>query len=203
MTDAFPEGLTFDDVLIVPQYSDVLPRDVDLSTRFSRGVRLNVPITSSAMDTVTEWRLAVALARAGGLGVIHRNLSIEGQIREVDKVKRSANGVIRDPVTLPPRATIGEARELMSRYNISGLPIVDGDKVVGILTSRDCRFETGNATPVASVMTRENLVTAPPGTSLEDARSLLHRHKVEKLIIVDAQNRLKGLIKMKDLMMLA
>jgi IMP dehydrogenase len=203
MPDAFPEGLTFDDVLIVPQYSDVLPRDVDLSTRFSRHVRLQIPLASSAMDTVTEWRLAVALARAGGLGVIHRNLSVEGQIREVDQVKRSANGVILDPVTLPPHATLGEARDLMSRYNISGLPIVDGEKVVGILTSRDCRFETNNSTPVASIMTHENLVTAPPGTSLEDARSLLHRHKVEKLIIVDGKNHLKGLITMKDLKMLS
>jgi len=199
MTEALPFGLTFDDVLLIPRMSDVLPRDVDLGTRFSRNVTLHAPVSSAAMDTVSEWQLAVALAREGGLAVIHRNLSVERQIREVDKVKRSANGVIQDPVTLPPSATLGEAREIMSRHNISGLPIVEGDVVVGILTRRDCRFEPQEDTPVARIMTRENLVTAPPGTSLADARSLLHRHKVEKLIIVDESGRLKGLITMKDL----
>ena len=196
------EGLTFDDVLLVPLHSDVIPRDVDLATRFSRNVPLAVPLASAAMDTVTEWRLAVSLAREGGIGIIHRNLSIEDQIHEVDKVKRSANGVILDPVTLPPSATIGEAREIMASHNISGLPILEGPTVVGILTRRDCRFQTGNETPVAEVMTSEGLVTAPPGTSLDEARELLFRHKVEKLIIVDERNRLQGLITMKDLKML-
>ncbi|MBK8179142.1 MAG: IMP dehydrogenase [Planctomycetes bacterium] len=198
----FPLGLTFDDVLLVPQHSDVLPRDVSVATRFSRNVPINVPFSSSAMDTVTEWTLAVALAREGGLGVIHRNLTIEGQVREVEKVKRSANGVILDPVTLPPTAKVGEAREIMTRHNISGLPIVEGSTVVGILTSRDCKFQTSPETPVAEVMTSTDLVTAPPGTSLEEARDLLHRRKVEKLLIVDGRMHLHGLITMKDLKML-
>ena len=198
-----PEALTFDDVLLVPRHSDVLPADVAVDTRFSRHVRLNIPLSSAAMDTVTEWQLAVALAREGGIGIIHRNFPVEDQIREVDKVKRSANGVIEDPVTLTPRATMGEARELMARFNISGLPIVDGERrVVGILTSRDCRFETSEDTPVTDVMTSEKLVTAPPGTSLDQARETLFRHKVEKLIIVDDEQRLRGLITMKDLDML-
>jgi IMP dehydrogenase len=197
------EGLTFDDVLLVPQHSDVVPRDARLATRFSRRVPLNIPLSSAAMDTVTGWELAVALAREGGIGVVHRNLSIEDQIREVDKVKRSANGVIRDPVTLPPRATVGEARRIMAAHNISGLPIVEGQSVVGILTARDCRFQTGDDTPVSEIMTSENLVTAPPGTSLDDARELLFKHKVEKLIIVDQRGQLQGLITMKDLKMLS
>jgi len=196
------EGLTFDDVLLLPQHSDLLPKEVQLGTRFSRNVRLSIPIASAAMDTVTEWRLAVALAREGGIGIIHRNLGIEAQIREVDKVKRSANGVILDPVTLAPTATMKDAREIMSRQNISGLPIVEGETVVGILTRRDCRFEHSGDTPVAQVMTSEGLVTAPPGTSLSEARTLLHKHKVEKLIIADDQGRLRGLITMKDLDML-
>lgn len=203
MTDRQPpelrEGLTFDDVLLVPAHSDVLPRDVGLETRFSRNVTLSVPLASAAMDTVTEWKLAVALAREGGIGVIHRNLSVEGQTAEVDKVKRSANGVIRDPVTLPPGATIGSAREIMASQNISGLPILEGQTVVGILTRRDCRFQTGEDTPVSEIMTRDNLVTAPPGTSLEEARTLLFKRKVEKLIIVDENGHLRGLITMKDL----
>ena len=199
----FPEGLTFDDVLLVPQHSDILPADVDLSTRFSRNVELKIPLTAAAMDTVTEWKLAVTLAREGGLGVIHRNFSIEQQIQEVDKVKRSANGVILDPVTLAPTVTIGEARGIMERQNISGLPIVEGERVVGILTRRDCRFHEENTTPVGQIMTAEGLVTAPVGTSLEAARVLLHRHKVEKLLIVDDERHLHGLITTKDLNMLA
>ncbi|QDU67037.1 IMP dehydrogenase [Engelhardtia mirabilis] len=199
----FPEGLTFDDVLLVPRHSDVLPTDVDVRTRFSRNVSLAIPISSAAMDTVTEWRLAVALAREGGLGVIHRNLPIERQIREVDKVKRSANGIIEDPVTLAENATMAEARKAMATFNISGLPVVDTERrVIGILTSRDCRFETSDDTPVREVMTHENLVTAPPGTSLDEARDMLFRHKVEKLIIVDGEGRLNGLITMKDVDML-
>ena len=197
-----PEGLTFDDVLLVPRHSDLLPREVDVQTRFSRNVSLKIPLSSAAMDTVTGWRLAVALSREGGIGIIHRNLSIEGQIREVDKVKRSANGVIVDPVTLPPTATMLQAREIMTRHNISGLPIVEGETVVGILTRRDCRFQTSDDTPVARVMTSERLVTAPPGTSLEEARNLLFRHKIEKLIIAEKNGKLRGLITMKDLDML-
>jgi IMP dehydrogenase len=197
------EALTFDDVLLVPGYSDVLPRDVRVETRFSRNVPLQLPLSSAAMDTVTESRLAVALAREGGIGVIHRNLSIEVQIREVDKVKRSANGVILDPVTLPPSATMAQARELMARHNISGLPIVEGERVAGILTRRDCRWQTSDDTPVSDVMTSRNLVTAPPGTSLESARETLYKHKVEKLILVDEKGRLAGLITMKDLDMLS
>jgi IMP dehydrogenase len=203
MIEELPEGLTFDDVLLVPRHSDVMPREVKLGTRFSRSVSLNLPISSAAMDTVTEEKLAVALAREGGIGVIHRNLSIEGQIREVDKVKRSANGVILHPLTLEPSAKISQAREIMSRHNISGLPILEGEHVVGILTRRDCRFQTSDDTPVGAIMTRENLVTAPPGTGLEEARELLYKHKVEKLIIVDRDMRLRGLITMKDLNMLA
>ena len=197
-----PEGLTFDDVLLVPRRSELLPREVSVESRFSRNVPLSIPITSAAMDTVTEWKLAVTLAREGGIGVIHRNFSISDQIREVDKVKRSANGVILDPVTLPPHATMAEAREIMARHNISGLPILDDARVVGILTRRDCRFQTSDDTPVSQVMTAQGLVTAPPGTSLEDARELLFRHKVEKLIIADGDGRLCGLITMKDLDML-
>jgi len=197
------EGLTFDDVLLVPNHSDVLPSEAVLSTRVSRHVTLNRPLVSAAMDTVTEWALAVALAREGGLGVIHRNLGLEGQIAEVDKVKRSANGVILDPVTLTPRQTVGEAHGIMGSQNISGLPVLDKGKVVGILTRRDCRFQMDAETPVGEIMTSENLVTAPPGTSLDEARQLLFRHKIEKLIIVDGDFRLHGLITMKDLNMLA
>jgi IMP dehydrogenase len=209
MPESFPQGppgplgLTFDDVLLVPQRSDLMPREVDVSTRFSRNVPLKIPLSSAAMDTVTESGLAVALAREGGIGVIHRNLKIVDQIREVDIVKRSANGIILDPVTLPPTATLRQAREIMAGHNISGLPIVEGKTVVGILTSRDCRFETDESTPVAQMMTSEGLVTAPPGISLVEARRLLYRHKVEKLLIVDRDMQLCGLITMKDLKMLA
>jgi len=196
------EGLTFDDVLLVPQHSDVMPGDVDLTTRFSRSVQLRVPLASAAMDTVTESRLAIALAREGGIGVIHRNYSIEDQVREVDKVKRSANGVILDPVTLPPDSTIGEAREIMRTQNISGFPIIDKERVVGILTRRDLSFHEEDSIPVSAVMTSQSLVTAPPGTSLADARVILSQHKVEKLILVDEGRRLQGLITMKDLDML-
>ncbi|MEM9801473.1 MAG: IMP dehydrogenase, partial [Planctomycetota bacterium] len=195
------EGLTFDDVLLVPNHSDVMPGDVKLASRFSANVHLNVPISSSAMDTVTEWRLAVALAREGGIGVIHRNLTIERQREEVEKVKRSANGVIDDPVTLPPSATVGEARGIMRSQNISGLPILEEgtQKVVGILTRRDTSFHENDGTPVKEVMTSKGLVTAPPGTSLDEARERLHLHKVEKLIIVDGSGNLAGLITRKDL----
>jgi len=195
----FPEGLTFDDVLLAPRRSDVLPTDVDVATRFSRNVTLGIPLASAAMDTVTGWKLAVAMAQQGGIGIIHRNFSTEEQIREVDLVKRSANGVIVDPVTLSPVATMREARGIMANNNISGLPVVEGETVVGILTRRDCRFQTGDDTPVSEVMTGEGLVTAAVGTSLEEARDLLHRNKVEKLLIVEGENRLAGLITMKDI----
>ncbi|MFT5287170.1 MAG: IMP dehydrogenase [Planctomycetota bacterium] len=199
----FEEGLTFDDVLLVPRESDLVPTDVDVSTQFSRNVRIQIPVSSAAMDTVTNWNLAVALAREGGIGIIHRNFSIEDQKAEVDKVKRSANGVILDPVTLPPNAAMSEARAIMAAQNISGLPIVEGESVVGILTRRDCKFETDDNTPVSEVMTSKDLVTAPQGTSLDEARSLLYKHKVEKLIIVCENNRLCGLVTMKDINMLA
>ncbi|MEZ5977987.1 MAG: IMP dehydrogenase [Planctomycetota bacterium] len=199
-TVPFPEGLAYDDVLLVPRHSDVLPKDVDVRTRVSRNVPINLPLVSAAMDTVTGWSLAVALAREGGIGVIHRNLSIERQVQEVDKVKRSANGIIRDPLTLPPDATMARARELMATQNVSGVPITDAERrVVGILTKRDCRFQTSDDTPVSEVMTGRDLVTAPPTTSLDDARELLYRHKIEKLIITDEKGRLAGLITMKDL----
>ncbi|MBL6756156.1 MAG: IMP dehydrogenase [Planctomycetes bacterium] len=199
------EGLTFDDVLLVPNHSDIMPADANLASRFSANVPINLPISSSAMDTVTEWRLAVALAREGGIGVIHRNLSIERQREEVEKVKRSANGIIEDPVTLTPTATVGEARGIMGTQNISGLPILEQgtQKVVGILTRRDTSFHQNDETPVKEVMTSKDLVTAPPGTSLEEARERMHFCKVEKLIIVDDAGNLAGLITRKDVEMLA
>ena len=178
MPDDLTLGLTFDDVLLVPQHSEVLPSEVSLRTRFSRNVAVNLPIASSAMDTVTEWRMAVALAREGGLGIIHRNLSIEEQVAQVDKVKRSANGVILDPITLRPDATLGEAREIMRTKSISGLPVMDGERLVGILTRRDCSFSEEQGVKVSAVMTTENLITAPPDTTLDEARVLLHRNKV-------------------------
>ncbi|HIG88249.1 MAG TPA: IMP dehydrogenase [Planctomycetes bacterium] len=197
-----PLALTFDDVLLAPMHSDVLPSQVSLVTRFSRRVQVNIPLSSSAMDTVTEWRLAVALAREGGIGIVHRNLSIEEQVVQVDKVKRSANGVIEDPVTLAPTASLGQAREIMSTMSISGLPIVEGETVVGILTRRDTSFGEPDEKPVAEVMTTENLIAAPPGTSLSQAATLLNEHRVEKLIIWDDAHRLRGLITRKDIDML-
>jgi IMP dehydrogenase len=196
------DGVTFDDVLIVPLRSDVLPAEVDTRARFSRRIELNIPLVSAAMDTVTESGLAIALARQGGLGVIHKNLSLENQVREVEKVKRSANGVIEDPVTLPPDATIRAAWDLMEQHRIAGLPIVDGGAVVGILTNRDLRFHRDPATPVRDVMTKK-LVTAPPGTTLDEARDILHHNKIEKLVLVDPRGRLAGLITMKDIKGLA
>ncbi|MEO2145123.1 MAG: IMP dehydrogenase, partial [bacterium] len=197
-----PLALTFDDVLLAPMHSDVLPSQVSLVTRFSRRVQVNIPLSSSAMDTVTEWRLAVALAREGGIGIVHRNLSVEEQVVQVDKVKRSANGVIEDPVTLAPTASLGQAREIMSTMSISGLPIVEGETVVGILTRRDTSFGEPDEKPVAEVMTTENLIAAPPGTSLSQAATLLNEHRVEKLIIWDDAHRLRGLITRKDIDML-
>src|SRR2546426_1654587 len=194
------EGLTFDDVLLVPAESRVLPNDVSTATRLTRSIELRIPVVSAAMDTVTEARLAIALAREGGLGIVHRNLSIEDQVAEVDKVKRSESGMIVEPVTLPPGALVSDALELMSRYHISGVPITDETGVlVGILTNRDLRFEDDVTQPVSALMTARNLVTAPVGTTLREAEAILHRHKIEKLPVVDSDGRLKGLITVKDI----
>ncbi len=194
------EGLTFDDVLLQPAASHVLPNDVSTRTQLTRGIELAIPIVSAAMDTVTEARLAIALAREGGIGMLHRNLSIEDQVAEVDKVKRSESGMIVEPVTLPPDAPVSEALQLMSTYHISGVPITDEAGVlVGILTNRDLRFERDTAQPVAALMTARDLVTAPVGTTLEEAEKILARHKVEKLPVVDADGRLRGLITVKDI----
>lgn len=193
------EGLTFDDVLLVPARSRVMPRDVDVSTRLTRKIKLNLPLMSAGMDTVTEFRMAIAMAREGGIGVIHRNLSIDKQAEEVDKVKRSEHGVITNPFRLSPDHTLNDAAALMERYRISGVPITVGDRLVGIITNRDLRFEKDYAKPIGAVMTRENLVTAPVGTTLDEAQEILRHHKVEKLPIVDEQFNLKGLITIKDI----
>ena len=194
------EGLTFDDVLLVPAESSVLPNDVSTATRFTPRIELAVPIVSAAMDTVTEARLAIALAREGGIGVLHRNLAIEDQVAEVDKVKRSEAGMIVEPVTLPPDASVARALELMSTYHISGVPITERDgRLVGILTNRDLRFEDDTTQPVSSLMTARDLVTAPVGTTLAEAEEILHRHKIEKLPVVDADGVLRGLITVKDI----
>src|SRR3954463_10833452 len=194
------EGLTFDDVLLVPAESRVLPNDVSTATRLTRELTIEIPIVSAAMDPVTEARLAIATAREGGLGIVHRNLSIDAQVGEVDKVKRSEAGMIVEPVTLPPDALVSDAVELMERYHISGVPITDdGGRLVGILTNRDLRFERNLAQPVSALMTARDLVTAAVGTTLGEAEQLLHRHRIEKLPIVDADGRIKGLITVKDI----
>jgi IMP dehydrogenase len=194
------EGLTFDDVLLVPAESSVLPNDVSTATRLTRTVVLEVPVVSAAMDTVTEARMAIALAREGGLGIVQRNLSIEAQVGEIDKVKRSEAGMIVEPVTLPPDALVSEAVDLMERYHISGVPVTDdGGTLLGILTNRDLRFERNLAQPVSALMTSRDLVTAPIGTTLREAEQLLHRHRIEKLPIVDTDGRIKGLITVKDI----
>ncbi|MHC4953869.1 MAG: IMP dehydrogenase [Planctomycetota bacterium] len=193
------EGITFDDILLVPGFSEILGSEVDVKTRLSRNVALNVPIVSAAMDTVTESALAISLAQQGGVGVIHKNLSIERQVKEVYLVKRSVNGIIYDPVTLPAEESIGTAQRLMAENRISGIPIVDGARVVGILTSRDLRFRTDAHAPISSVMTRDHLVTGPIDTTLEDAKKILHREKVEKLLLVDDAMNLQGLITIKDI----
>lgn len=193
------EGLTFDDVLLVPAESGVLPHEVDISTRFSRNIHLNVPIVSAGMDTVTEYRMAIAIAREGGIGVIHKNMSIEAQAAEVDRVKRSEHGIIIDPVYLSPDDTIEDALKLMSRYRISGVPVTVEGRLVGILTNRDLRFEEDFSRPIKEVMTTENLVTAPEGTSIDQARDILKQHRIEKLPIVDENYKLKGLVTIKDI----
>jgi len=193
------EGITFDDVLLVPARSSVVPREVDTSSNLTGSIRLNIPILSAPMDTVTESALAIALAQEGGIGIIHKNLSVEAQAREVEKVKRSENGIITDPVTLPPSASTAEARRLMADHNISGIPIVvEGNKLAGILTRRDMKFMHGE-TRVENVMTKGNLVTAAPETTLDEAAQILNRQKVEKLLLVDKQGRLAGLITIRDI----
>jgi IMP dehydrogenase len=194
-----PEALTFDDVLLIPAKSAVVPTQVDTRANFSRNVRLNIPVASAAMDTVTESRLAIALAQQGGIGIVHRNMSIERQAAEIDKVKRSESGMIVDPVTIEPHNRIADALEIMQRYKISGVPVTSSGKLVGILTNRDLRFETRLDLEVEQVMTKENLITVPVGTTLEDAEKILHRHRVEKLLVVDQDFNLKGLITVKDI----
>lgn len=194
------DGLTFDDVLLIPAFSDVLPREVNLTTRFSRNITLNVPIVSAAMDTVTESQLAIAIAREGGLGVIHKNMSIEEQARQVHAVKRAENGMIYDPVTILEGSTVADALRMMSEYHIGGIPVVDkGGKLVGIVTNRDLRFERDKSRRIDEVMTREHLVTASFGTTLEQAADILQNHKIEKLPVVDADSKLIGLITYKDI----
>ncbi|MDZ7344541.1 MAG: IMP dehydrogenase, partial [candidate division KSB1 bacterium] len=203
MNKIIGEALTFDDVLLIPQESNVLPREVEVITRLTRHIVLNIPLVSAAMDTVTEARLAIALAREGGIGIIHKNMSIEQQASEVDQVKRSESGMINNPITLTPDKSIREALALMQHYRISGIPIVEttvnGEKLVGILTNRDLRFEIDLDQRIADVMTREKLVTAPVGTTLEEAERKLQKHRIEKLLIVDERGQLKGLITVKDI----
>ncbi|MDP7565864.1 MAG: IMP dehydrogenase [Candidatus Marinimicrobia bacterium] len=195
----FALALTFDDVLLVPQKSHVLPREVNLQTRLTRTISMNIPLLSAAMDTVTESEMAVALAREGGIGIIHKNLSIGEQVKMVDRVKRSESGMILDPVTLSVDKTIREAKKAMANYHISGLPVLDDDKLVGIITNRDIRFETDDNLSVRDRMTKENLVTVPMGTTLEEAKKVLQKHRIEKLLVVDEDDSLAGLITVKDI----
>jgi IMP dehydrogenase len=194
-----PEALTFDDVLLVPDHSEVLPKDVEISTNLTRNVRLNIPIISSGMDTVTEARMAIAMAREGGLGIIHKNMSIERQAEEVDKVKRSEHGIIVDPIFLGPDNRLQDAHNLMERYRISGVPITENGRLIGIITNRDLRFETDLSQKISDCMTQEHLITAPVGTSLEEAKKILGKHRIEKLPLIDADGNLKGLITIKDI----
>ncbi|MDE7256554.1 MAG: IMP dehydrogenase, partial [Clostridia bacterium] len=199
MSKIVKEALTFDDVLLIPAASDVLPSTVDLRTTLCKNINLNIPLVSAAMDTVTESRLAIAIAREGGLGIIHKNMSVEEQAAQVDKVKRSEHGVITDPFFLTPEEPVSAARALMEKYRISGVPITKNGKLVGILTNRDMRFETDFNQPISAIMTKENLVTAPEGTSLAEAQKILGKHRIEKLPIVDKNGMLKGLITIKDI----
>ncbi|MBS5586474.1 MAG: IMP dehydrogenase, partial [Clostridiales bacterium] len=193
------EGLTFDDVLLVPQKSEVLPKEVDLSTKLCEGIQLNIPLLSAAMDTVTDARMGIAIAREGGVGVIHKNMSIAAQAAQVDKVKRSEHGVITDPFFLSPSHRVADALALMERYRISGVPITENGKLVGILTNRDLRFETDESRPIHEVMTSKNLITAPVGTTLAQAKQILAQHRIEKLPLVDENYMLRGLITIKDI----
>jgi IMP dehydrogenase len=199
LDERIPEALTFDDVLLVPQRSGVLPSEVDISTRLTPRISLRVPIVSAAMDTVTEAHLAIALAQEGGLGIVHKNMSVAAQAAEVDKVKRSESGMIVDPVTVSPDARVADALEVMAKYRISGVPVTVGTRLVGILTNRDLRFETRTNLPVSELMTKDDLITVPVGTTLDQAKEILHRHKVEKLLVVDREQNLKGLITVKDI----
>ena len=199
MDDHIREALTFDDVLLVPRESSVLPKDVDTSTYLTRNITLNIPIVSAAMDTVTESRTAICLAQEGGIGIIHRNMSIERQVLEVDKVKKSESGMIVSPITIEPDQKVSDALDLMMKYRISGVPVVKGKRLVGILTNRDLRFETNLEQPVSNVMTKENLVTVSASISLEESKRLLHQHRIEKLLVVDEEFNLKGLITIKDI----
>lgn len=193
------EGISFDDVLLMPRKTNIIPKDCDTSTVVARGIKLNIPLVSSPMDTVTDARMAIAIAREGGLGIIHRNMSVEAQMAEVDKVKRTEHGIILDPVFLSPESTLAEALEIMERYHISGVPITKNDRLVGILTNRDVRFEEDFTRPVSEIMTREPLVTAPVGTTLDQAKEILQKHRIEKLPIVDKKQKLMGLITIKDI----
>src|SRR5258705_13355075 len=194
-----PEALTFDDVLLLPSRSDVLPALASTQTHLTRNIQLNIPIVSAAMDTVTESHMAIAIAQQGGLGIIPRNLTIEQQANEVDKVKRSESGMIVDPVTMSPDAKVSEALDVMRQFKISGVPITQNGKLVGILTNRDLRFETRFDIPISKVMTKNDLITVAVGTTLEEAEKILHEHRVEKLLVVDDQYNLKGLITVKDI----
>jgi len=194
------EGLTFDDILLVPKKSAIIPREVDVSTKFSRNIEINIPLVSAAMDTVTESRLAIAIAREGGIGIIHKNMSIEEQAEEIDKVKRSESGIIVEPISLTPEKKVGEAIEIMAKYHISGIPIINNErKLVGILTNRDIRFLEDKNLRISSIMTKENLITAPVGTTLEEAKRILHKNRIEKLPIINEAFILKGLITVKDI----
>ncbi|MFO7765836.1 MAG: IMP dehydrogenase [Pelovirga sp.] len=194
-----PTALTFDDVLLLPAHSQVLPKDVDLSSQLTRSIRLNIPLLSSAMDTVTEARTAICMAREGGLGIIHKNMTPEAQAVEVDQVKKSESGMIVDPITMAPDQKISDALAVMNNYRISGVPITQNGRLVGIMTNRDLRFETNLDQPIANVMTKDKLVTVPPGTTLEEAKFHLHKHRIEKLLVVDDDYVLKGLITIKDI----
>ena len=193
------QGLTFDDVLLIPAHSNVLPREVDVTTYLTNEIKLNIPVMSAGMDTVTESDMAIAMAREGGIGVIHKNMSVDEQCKEVDKVKRSEHGVIVDPIFLSPDNTLSDADDLMNKYHISGVPITVDGKLVGIITNRDMRFETDLFKPISEVMTKEGLITAPENTSLEEAKKILQAHRIEKLPLIDSEGYLKGLITIKDI----
>ena len=194
-----PEALTFDDVSLLPAYSEVLPHETNLETRLTREITMRIPLTSAAMDTVTESETAISIAREGGIGIIHRNMSVERQALEVNKVKKSERGMVIDPVTVEPEQKISDVLELMARYRISGVPVVKNGQLVGIITNRDLRFENNMDLQVSEVMTKDNLVTAPVGISLEESKRLLHKRRIEKLLVVDDEGKLKGLITIKDI----
>jgi IMP dehydrogenase len=200
MGSGLMEGLTFDDVLLVPAESDVIPKDVDVTVNLTPGILMNIPMLSSAMDTVTESDTAIAIAREGGIGFLHRNNTADEQATEVDRVKKSESGMISDPITVDPDQRVSEALDVMKKYRISGLPVTRDGKLAGILTNRDLRFETNFDQPIRNVMTKDDLVTVPVGTTLEQAREILHRNRIEKLLVVDAHNNLKGLITIKDIL---